>query len=182
MQISRCAGRVPYAAATLVVRMADTNCSRCGGIGFIILERDGVTAAKPCSCAREGRAERVESAAGIPPLYRNASTENFLLPSDNPIARNSLGSVLLQVRAFVREFPLTDKPGLLFVGDPACCGRRRKQGKNQNPVMLVCVTQIRGLQPVLLLAVEVKSNEVKGEKNTWKCKQDACRKQRHHAN
>lgn len=98
--------------------MAETNCPKCGGIGFLILERDGVTAATRCSCAQEGRAERIENAAGIPPLYRNASTENFLLPSDNPIARNSLGSVLLQVRAFVREFPLTDKPGLLFVGDP----------------------------------------------------------------
>lgn len=97
--------------------MAET-CSKCSGTGFRIIERDGVTAAARCECQNVGRSQRIENAAGIPPLYRNASTENFVLPSDNPIARNALGSVLLQVRAFVREFPVTDKPGLLFVGDP----------------------------------------------------------------
>jgi DNA replication protein DnaC len=97
--------------------MAET-CSKCGGTGFRIIERDGVTAAAKCDCFSVGRSQRIENAAGIPPLYRNASTENFVLPSDNPIARNALGSVLLQVRAFVREFPVTDKPGLLFIGDP----------------------------------------------------------------
>jgi DNA replication protein DnaC len=97
--------------------MAET-CPKCGGTGYQIIERDGVSAAARCDCVNIGRSQRIENAAGIPPLYRNASTENFVLPSDNPIARNALGSVLLQVRAFVREFPVTDKPGLLFVGDP----------------------------------------------------------------
>lgn len=98
--------------------MAESPCSKCGGTGFRIIERDGITAASRCDCVMAGRSQRIENAAGIPPLYRNASTENFVLPADNPIARNSLGSVLLQVRAFVREFPVTDKAGLLFVGDP----------------------------------------------------------------
>jgi DNA replication protein DnaC len=93
-------------------------CVDCGGSGWKIIERDGISAAEKCDCQLIGRADRVESAAAIPLLYQNASLENFLLPSDNPNARTDLGSVLLKVKSFVREFPPAEKPGLLFVGDP----------------------------------------------------------------
>ena len=96
----------------------EQTCPHCGGSGWKIIERDGISAAEKCGCRNVGRAERVEAAAEIPLLYRNASLDNFALPSDNPIARNALGSALLQVRSFVREYPSTDRPGLLFIGEP----------------------------------------------------------------
>jgi DNA replication protein DnaC len=93
-------------------------CPKCGDTGWIIVERDGVSGAERCNCIFEHRAERLESGAGIPPLYRGAGFENFQLPKDNPMGSRELAQVLLTVRAFVREFPNEKRPGLLLVGDP----------------------------------------------------------------
>jgi DNA replication protein DnaC len=93
-------------------------CEHCNGSGWRIIERDGISAAEKCSCQMIGRAERVESKAAIPLLYQNASLENFALPTDNPIAKGALGTVLRTVMAYVREFPRDDRPGLLLIGEP----------------------------------------------------------------
>jgi DNA replication protein DnaC len=93
-------------------------CSICGGSGWKIVEREGVSGAEKCTCASEGRALRAEERANIPPLYQNASVDNFILPGGNPIARTGLATVLLSVKAYVRDYPLVPKPGLLFIGLP----------------------------------------------------------------
>ena len=56
--------------------------------------------------------------ANIPPNYRDATLDNFEIPQDNPTARQGLGTVLMQTRSFVREFPAGERPGLLLVGNP----------------------------------------------------------------
>ncbi len=93
-------------------------CSECNGTGWKIVERDEVSGAVRCGCASTGRAERLESEAGIPPLYAGASFENFLLSRDNPIGYRELTEVYLAVRGFAREFPNAKKPGLLLMGEP----------------------------------------------------------------
>lgn len=92
-------------------------CAKCGGSGWIILERDGISGAEKCDCKLAQHAVEVEDRAGIPPLYRNASLDNFKLPDNNPVANRALATVLLQVRSFSRDFPNTEKPGLLLIGD-----------------------------------------------------------------
>jgi len=98
--------------------MARTVCPKCGGTGWRVVERDSLSGAERCDCGLEDRASRLEQNAGIPPLYRNASLENFVLPQDNPIAQRALAAVLNTVRAYAREFPTARKPGLLLLGDP----------------------------------------------------------------
>jgi DNA replication protein DnaC len=93
------------------------NCLRCGGTGWIFKTVDEVEVVNRCTCDEETRAERFAARSGIPPLYANASTENFSLPKDNPIAHRRLASVMLTVRTFVREYPVVDKAGLLFIGE-----------------------------------------------------------------
>ncbi len=93
------------------------NCLRCGGTGWIFKTVDEVEVVNRCTCDEETRAERFASRSGIPPLYANASTENFSLPKDNPIAHRGLASVMLTVRTFVREYPVVDKAGLMFIGE-----------------------------------------------------------------
>lgn len=93
-------------------------CTICGGSGWKILEREGVSGAEKCECTNAGREQRIEDRANIPPLYRNASVDNFVLPADNPVSRTQLASVVLNVRAYVREYPNVPKPGLLFIGAP----------------------------------------------------------------
>ncbi|HTS49141.1 MAG TPA: ATP-binding protein [Bryobacteraceae bacterium] len=93
-------------------------CTICGGSGWKITEREGISAAEQCECASAGREQRLEARANIPPLYRNASVDNFILPSGNPISRTQLASVVLTMRAYMREYPNVPKPGLLFIGPP----------------------------------------------------------------
>lgn len=98
--------------------LTPTVCTRCNGSGWRIVERDGISGAERCDCAAAERTRAVEAAAAIPPLYRDASFDNFVLPKDNPAAKAALAKVLVTVRSFVREFPAGDKNGLLLIGPP----------------------------------------------------------------
>jgi DNA replication protein DnaC len=98
--------------------MAEEVCPDCGGSGWKIVEREGVSGAERCECAREGRSERLEESAGIPPLYRNASFDNFQIPKDNDLAARDLHAIRQTVLNYAHEFPTGTKPGLLLIGDP----------------------------------------------------------------
>jgi DNA replication protein DnaC len=103
----------------IIDTMSGEACPKCGGIGWIIVERANVSGAEPCACRSEGRAERLEDRAQIPPLYRHASFDNFLVGGpENPIRRRDLTNVFLQVKNYVRDFPHESKPGLLLIGKP----------------------------------------------------------------
>jgi len=93
-------------------------CSICGGSGWKIVEREGISGAEKCECANAGRAQRNEERANIPLLYRNASFDNFDRRQDNPVTRGDLGQAMSLVRGYVREFPTVPQPGLLFIGAP----------------------------------------------------------------
>ncbi len=68
--------------------MAQEVCPVCGGSGWKIVEREEISGAEHCECARESRAARLEEQAGIPPLYQKASFDNFsITPKDNEMAR-----------------------------------------------------------------------------------------------
>ena len=90
-----------------------TVCGKCGGTGWIIIERANVSGAEPCDCRSQGRAERLEDRSQIPALYRNTSFENFRV-DDSP----ELKAVLLEVRTYADKFPLCPEPGLLLIGEP----------------------------------------------------------------
>jgi|SRR5579884_894133 len=93
-------------------------CAKCNGSGWVVRERDGLSGAERCDCLEAGRAEQLLARAGIPPNYRNASIDSFLIPRDNPVAGSQMAEVVMKVRRYVREFPAPDKPGLLFIGNP----------------------------------------------------------------
>jgi DNA replication protein DnaC len=97
--------------------MPESNCPLCGGTGFTIVERGGLSGAAPCTCTATSRTRAAKQSSGIPPNYEHATLDNFQIPQDNPTARSALGIVLMQVRSYVREFPSKDHPGLLLVGD-----------------------------------------------------------------
>jgi DNA replication protein DnaC len=97
--------------------MAEQTCPLCNGTGWKIVERAGLTGAARCTCSEAAIATALKEGSGIPPNYQRASLDNFQIPQDNPIARSGLGTALMQVRSFVREFPFGEKTGLLLVGD-----------------------------------------------------------------
>ncbi len=98
--------------------MADENCPHCGGTGWKTVERGGLSGVVRCECAAVSRTEHLKENSNIPPNYRDVSFDNFHIPDTNPTARKNLGTALMQVRSFVREFPAPERPGLLLVGEP----------------------------------------------------------------
>jgi DNA replication protein DnaC len=98
--------------------MNETSCTLCDGTGWKIVERAGLSGAERCVCAAATRTLELKENANIPPNYQQASLDNFQMPADNPVARQGLGTVLMQVRSFTREFPAAERPGLLLVGEP----------------------------------------------------------------
>jgi len=92
-------------------------CPICGGTGWKIIERAGLSGAEPCRCAEDARAEALQDGSGIPPKYARATLGNFVLPHDNPITSEKLARAVVTIRSFVREFPATDCQGLLLAGD-----------------------------------------------------------------
>jgi DNA replication protein DnaC len=98
--------------------MADANCTQCGGTGWKIVERAGLSGAERCECAVETRAHDIKQNANIPPNYQHATLDNFNIPQDNPVARQGLSNVRLAVRGFVNAFPTPERPGLLLMGEP----------------------------------------------------------------
>ena len=94
------------------------NCPDCNGTGFVIVHNEEVSGAQRCNCEAKSRAAGLEEKAQLPPLYQNASIENFSLPRDNMMAHRDLATVLLEIKSFVREFPSAKRPGLLLIGEP----------------------------------------------------------------
>src|SRR6202163_2927109 len=95
-----------------------SNCTGCDGTGWKIVERAGLSGAERCVCAAATRMHDLKESGNIPPNYEQASLDNFQMPADNPVARQGLGTVLMQVRSFTREFPTKTRPGLLLIGQP----------------------------------------------------------------
>jgi DNA replication protein DnaC len=95
--------------------LAEETCAICGGSGWKIVEREGISGAEKCECVNAGRAGRLEERANIPPLYAKASHENFVA-SDS---RESLRQAVNDVRVYINGYPFqVDKPGLLLAGPP----------------------------------------------------------------
>src|SRR3984885_7082087 len=97
---------------------SETACPECGAGGGKRGGGEGRSGAERGACVYGARAKRREESASIPPLYRNASFDNFSLPRDNPIGHREMANVLLTVKGFSKEFPTDKRPGLLLIGDP----------------------------------------------------------------
>ena len=104
---------------TRASNVAEGTCPICGGSGWKIVEREGISGAEKCECAKAARAGRLEDQANIPPLYRQKSLDNFVVPEDNPIAARHLRQIMTDVKKYINGYPFSvEKPGLLFLGAP----------------------------------------------------------------
>ena len=93
--------------------MAEQECPLCGGTGWKIVERDGLSAAERCSCQNRDRSAEMLERARIPVNYRNDRFENF---SDR--GSGELRMILTMLGEYCESFPNVDPPGLLLIGEP----------------------------------------------------------------
>jgi DNA replication protein DnaC len=93
--------------------IVQSQCERCGGSGWVIVEKQGLSAAKRCECAAEESAARTLARARIPRNYEDDSFDNFRNRDST-----ELGLIQAQLLGYVRDFPAVEPPGLLFIGEP----------------------------------------------------------------
>jgi DNA replication protein DnaC len=98
--------------------MPRADCKSCGGTGWTVQERDGISSAERCSCVGEAQSVELENRSQIPPNFHKAAFDTFHLPHDNPTAMRQLSDVMLAVMSFTRLYPKNEKPGLMLVGPP----------------------------------------------------------------
>ncbi len=96
----------------------DPHCDRCRDTGFVILDRDGASRARPCKCRttsekRSGIDSHLD-AARIPPRYRDCEFENYAAYGENAF---SLAGAKSSAMRYAEEYPLNDS-GLLLMGPP----------------------------------------------------------------
>ncbi|MGH9417199.1 MAG: ATP-binding protein, partial [Terriglobales bacterium] len=94
-------------------------CSQCGGTGWRMVERGGVSRAVRCECQFAARAAALLVEAKIPPRYEHCTLENFDLPE----GARELRLAHRQAVAYCRDYPgLVDRErnGLLFFGNVGC--------------------------------------------------------------
>jgi DNA replication protein DnaC len=121
--------------------MADESCPNCGGTGWVIAEREGLSGAERCQCYGQRRTAERQNRAGIPPQFGKATLQTFQIPDDNPIARTGLSTIHVKVRTYANTYPLTDKLGLLFVGATGT-------GKTHLAVAAMKILMLRGFDCV----------------------------------
>jgi DNA replication protein DnaC len=95
-------------------------CPKCGGTGWIVVDRGGLSGAQQCECLFEQIAEHRLPKSGIPRKFLNSGFTNFYIPEmkANPPANRALNTVVLELRRYTRDwFPDLRKPGLLIVGN-----------------------------------------------------------------
>ncbi|MEO6829432.1 MAG: ATP-binding protein [Acidobacteriaceae bacterium] len=90
-------------------------CPRCGGLGLMLVRRDGRQFAAECICRTERRSELRLKRAHIPERYTHCSLESF--DTGFRGADASLGMALMATRRFADSYPLeTGGRGLLLTG------------------------------------------------------------------
>ncbi|NMB99741.1 MAG: ATP-binding protein [Thermoanaerobaculaceae bacterium] len=92
------------------------NCKKCEDSGFVIVEIDGVSYSKPCSCTETERATKLLEASNVPEKYRNSCVlSRFVVPKDNPSLKEAYEIAI----KYAEDYPVFEegKPnGLLFMG------------------------------------------------------------------
>jgi DNA replication protein DnaC len=94
-------------------------CPQCHGVGWRIVETDGISGAQRCDCRDEEIDRKRREHSRIPPNYSEASFDNFSTAARQPELESQLRDVVLTVKAYARELD-PKRPGLLLIGRPGC--------------------------------------------------------------
>ena len=97
---------------------ARPDCPSCSGTGWKEVDKGGVPAVIRCGCAEVQRQGTLLKQAGIPERFEQASFDNFRLRRDNPIENRVLEKAMVAAKGYMREFPMSPKPGLMLQGQP----------------------------------------------------------------
>jgi len=102
--------------------IADPECPRCGGTGWITQPDAGAGAARPCECRDRHVVPHLIEAAGVPPRYLGCTIQGFQTATGDDRTRARLMQAKAACQRYVDEFLGLDgafkETGLLLVGAP----------------------------------------------------------------
>jgi len=105
--------------------VADPECPRCQGSGWVKVADGGAGAAAPCDCRKTRRIPALLAASEIPPRYRDCTLEsfNFASTTRSQASREKLLEARQACQRYVEEFLSVDsgrfaETGLLLIGVP----------------------------------------------------------------
>lgn len=99
-------------------------CTYCGGSAWVIVEGDGLSGARRCTCQNEDRTEHLREASCIPADSAGDSFDNFQLRGSK-----ELGQAMLYRKRYADSDPAVDLPGALLAGQPSTgLNRKRDNG------------------------------------------------------
>lgn len=96
--------------------IADPDCPRCGGTGWISQPDEGSGAARPCECRERNVVPHLIAASGVPPRYAECTLQGFRTTNERLLeARQLCARYLDDFLGLDGRFKET---GLIFVGPP----------------------------------------------------------------
>ncbi len=101
-------------------QVAEAECERCGGRGWVVEEDGGAGTAVACACQEERVVPRLLRLAGIPARYRDCRFESFNTDVPDAGRRDQLFEAKTRSQRYADEFLTEDgrftEQGLLFTG------------------------------------------------------------------
>lgn len=122
------------------------DCSICGGTGWKIVERKGISGAAPCECRLPMLTKSMLSRSGVPPAYLGCSFETFNVSHlrTDSVLYVGFAKALLACSDYARTFTRNQEPpGLLICGAPG-------SGKTHLAVSVLLAVIGRGVPGVYL--------------------------------
>jgi DNA replication protein DnaC len=102
--------------------IADPDCPRCGGTGWITQPDAGSGAARPCECRERHIVPHLIEASAVPPRYLGCTIQGFQTATGDERTRAKLMQAKASCQRYVDEFLGLDgefkESGLLLVGAP----------------------------------------------------------------
>lgn len=88
-------------------------CHKCGGMGFVLLEKDGLCYAKECDCYKERVLHNRLRFANLPAGFKDYTLQNFNAGVYKmPESRNRIGIACRVIKTYLSEYEAMEEAGM----------------------------------------------------------------------
>lgn len=121
-------------------------CHKCGGMGFVLLEKDGLCYAKECDCYKERVLYNRLRFANLPEGFKDYTLQNFNAGVYKmPESRNRIGIACRVIKTYLAEYETMEEAGmgLYFYSETKGSGKTRMAASLANELIRVRGKQVK---------------------------------------